>query len=61
MYAQTNLKEFVHIEWVNEVSSWVFEEGLELKVSVKGEWNDIANRLVQQFRQNSLQFRSELG
>jgi hypothetical protein len=59
MYAQTNPKEFVHIERVNEVSSK--GELKEVKVSVKGEWNDIANRLAQQFRQNSLQFQSELG
>jgi hypothetical protein len=50
MYAQTNPKGFVHIEWVNEVSSWVLKEELkEVKVSVEGEWNDTANRLVQQF------------
>jgi len=51
MYAQTNPKEFVHIEWVNDTStsSWVLKEELKaVKVSVEGEWNDIANRLVQQ-------------
>ena len=44
-YAQTNPKEFVHMECVNEISSWVLKEELkEVKVSVKGEWNDITNR-----------------
>jgi hypothetical protein len=50
MYAQINPKEFVHIEWVNDVSSWVLKEELkEVNVSVECEWNDIANRLAQQF------------
>jgi hypothetical protein len=46
-----NAKAFLHMEWVNEVSPWVLKEGLkEVNLSVEGEWNDIANRLVQQFR-----------
>jgi hypothetical protein len=45
MYDQTNPTEFVHIERVNEVSSK--GELKEVKESVKGEWNDIADRLAQ--------------
>jgi len=37
--------EFVHIERVNEVGSK--GEWKEVKESVKGEWNDIADRLAQ--------------
>jgi hypothetical protein len=54
MYAQINPKEFVHIEWVNDISSWVWKEELkEVNVSFECEWNDIANRLARQFWQNS--------
>jgi hypothetical protein len=50
------------MEWVNVVSSWVLKEELkEVMVSVEGEWNDTADRLAQQLRQNCLQFQSELG
>jgi hypothetical protein len=47
------------MEWVNDVNSWMLKEELkEVMVSFEGEWNDIADRLAQQFRQNSLQFQS---
>jgi len=38
------------MEWVNDVSSWVLKEELkEARASVEGEWNDISDRLAQQF------------